>query len=1568
MNTIRVKPSLFILFCLAILFLLASCSQDETSLPKNLGDETSQTSEVVKNEKVAVTGSKTWMQDFNSGELSTQALKGPADAHQKGVWSEVFDWPFIAIHAALLPNGKVFSFGTQPKNLFNYLELEAFHHDVWDPTKGVGLSSHQTLPNATSSNIFCGGVTLLPDGTLMIAGGDLAYEHDLNQNAFKGNADLNLYNYQTGQLTKSPLQMTRGRWYPTLVNLPNGEVGVFGGYDVNQKPTTEVEIWNPKTGWRILNGLEAFTTFFEQNWSYPFVFTAPNGEVFFAQTRFAYLNTDTSTMRFAGTRPSATGMGFGSAVMYDIGKILILGGGNNSIARAEAETIDINGETPAWKKVAAMSSPRKYPDATLLADGQIFVNGGSNRGENAMDSIIYQSEIWNPATEKWSPSASASRSRMYHSTALLLPDATVLTVGGDRPEETANFNGEIYYPPYLFKNDGSGELAPRPVIQSVQTFTYKDAFSLSFNGANKVSKVSFIKTGATTHSWNMSQRFMSLDFKQNGSSLTLTAPNSPDIAPPGYYLIFIFDENGVPSEGKIVNLQNKAPVIKNPGKQTNKFNDSVGLNLEASDPQGEKITYTAKGLPTGLTLNSDNGQIRGNVAAFGNFAVTVTVTNQSGFARDISFNWIISTEGIPDLVLEPLSISPKETGSVTYSVDFQGGLNPKFRWSFDNEAYGAYSSLNTITKAFAKPGHYAISVMATDDTGKEVKLETQQLIYNPFTTKQAKSSSSIFYDTDSNHIWKVNPDNNSVTVMDAKTNSKIQEIPVGQGPRALTQLNHQIWVSNKFDASLTVINKNTLETIRTLKLPYASQPYGIVADSSTDSVYVVLEALGEVLKLDSSGAIQARVSAGANPRHISLSADNKILVTRYITAPVQDELSTNQNLAKGADLMIFSSTLKLETTVVLNKVIDPLATITGSGIANYLGAPVISPDGKTAWIPSKQDDITRGNFRDGNNLTFEHTVRSISSPVDLVNLASDVTKRIDFDNGGIASAAVFSHYGDYLFVALEGSREVAVVDVYNNDELFRFETGFAPQGLALSADGLTLYVDNFMARTVSVHDISSLVNDNSHKPEAVQLITTIKSVDNELLSSQILRGKQLFYDAADDRIGKDNYISCASCHNDGEQDGRVWDFTGLGEGLRNTISLRGRSGMNHGPLHWSGNFDEVQDFEGQMRTLGNGTGLLSDSLFHTGTRADPLGDSKAGLSEDLDAMAAYVASLDTFAASPYRNEDGSLSAEAQIGKRIFQSAGCIACHSGDNFSDSALNVRHDIGTIKASSGKRLNTKLDGLDTPTLRDVWATAPYLHDGSATTLADAVKAHKDVKLTDNETHQLVSYLLQIDGSEDAPQALSDTKLTVTNLEKTAKLSASKGQKDISALTFTVVADKVSTLTSFTLSVSGSGNDALDINAVSLYEDNNQDGKVDTGDNKLVVGTFSEDNGLLTLNLASDLTLTAGETIHFIVTVDISDTLAASLYGSSAALALFGFGLLGLALKRKRVVLMLIILLASILSACSSSPVPPQVIKDDTSVSYQLSLENLSGLSNEKEVFSTGLPIKGQEIIVKK
>jgi mono/diheme cytochrome c family protein len=285
-----------------------------------------------------------------------------------------------------------------------------------------------------------------------------------------------------------------------------------------------------------------------------------------------------------------------------------------------------------------------------------------------------------------------------------------------------------------------------------------------------------------------------------------------------------------------------------------------------------------------------------------------------------------------------------------------------------------------------------------------------------------------------------------------------------------------------------------------------------------------------------------------------------------------------------------------------------------------------------------------------------------------------------------------------------------------------------------------------MDRTVGIFDVGDLTARGQWTAVQVGALTAIAT---EKLPANVLAGKQIFYDARDTRLARDSYMSCASCHNDGGHDGRVWDLTGMGEGLRNTINLRGTAAAQ-GRLHWSSNFDEVQDFEGQIRTLAGGTGLMSDTDFNTGTRSLPLGDPKAGLSADLDALAAYVASLNQFGRSPNRNADGTLTTAGSAGKQVFRASNCAACHSGTAFTDSSTNVLHDIGTLKPTSGSRLGGPLTGIDTPTLRDTWKTAPYLHDGSAATLDAAISAHSGVTLTTTELTNLAAYVGQIDALE--------------------------------------------------------------------------------------------------------------------------------------------------------------------------------------------------------------------------
>jgi YVTN family beta-propeller protein len=659
------------------------------------------------------------------------------------------------------------------------------------------------------------------------------------------------------------------------------------------------------------------------------------------------------------------------------------------------------------------------------------------------------------------------------------------------------------------------------------------------------------------------------------------------------------------------------------------------------------------------------------------------------------------------------------------------------------------------THRFSTAGNYTVTLTAKDAQGNQATSQFVQAIYLPHPTGKPSSSSAIIYRNDEgvNTVWNVNPDSHSVSGFNASTFSKIAEIAVGKNPRVLAFApDGTLWVTNKASFSVSVIDTKQKKVIKTIELPYASQPYGIVFAKKKQLAYIVLEASGELLKLESkTGRVISSLSLGKNPRHISINAaEDRLYISRYITPALPDESTkapktiVNGVYYGGEILVIDTASFTLQKKIVLKHNNEVDSEENARGIPNYLGAMAISPDGHSAWVPSKQDNIKRGKLRDGQDLTFDSAVRSISSKVNLDTHTEVLASRFDHDNGGIASAAAFGKFGSYLFVALEGSREIEVIDAYSHTSLFRIRTDRAPQGLAISDDGLTLFSHNFMERSITVYDLFNLIYARSSD---VPLLARLKTVAREPLTPTVLRGKQLFYDSSDPRLSKEQYSSCASCHNGGRSDGRTWDMTGFGEGLRNTISLLGHGGMDQGMLHWSGNFDEVQDFEVQIRGLSGGTGLMKESDFHSQTRNTAMGTKKAGGSRSLDELAHFVESLKTVPASPYKER--SLSTSASKGKNLFNTKGCVTCHSGTQFTDSAPNIRHDIGTIKETTGQRLNTLLDGLDTPTLLGVWQTAPYLHDGAAKTLEAAIIAHNTTTLTDNEAVHLANYLQQLDHS---------------------------------------------------------------------------------------------------------------------------------------------------------------------------------------------------------------------------
>lgn len=683
------------------------------------------------------------------------------------------------------------------------------------------------------------------------------------------------------------------------------------------------------------------------------------------------------------------------------------------------------------------------------------------------------------------------------------------------------------------------------------------------------------------------------------------------------------------------------------------------------------------------------------------------------------------------------AIPKNATGTVSYSWDFGDG-SPATPFS---------TNVDTV-HIYAQPGHYIVQVTAKDNVST-ARASRMQTIHHAATANAPAAASTIVFDEKQQLVWNVNSDNASVTAVDARQLNKRFETRVGKQPRTLAQApDGSIWVVNEDDATISVLEGNNGALVRTIVLPYASRPYGIAFSPNGAAAYVTLQALGRLVQIDpSTYTIRGELAVGPSPRGIAISHDaQRIFITRFI--------SPNDH---GEVIEVDAANFTLKRTFALAMDRGPDTENSGRGVPNYLSSVRITPDGRSAWLPSKKDNVQRGLRRDGLPLTFESTVRTIVSQIDLVKNAEDLSVRRDLNDRDLANAVVFNPLGDYAFVATQGSNTIDVLDAYSRALITSIENvGLAPQGLALSSDGAKLFVQNFMSRTVAVYDVSAIAANGTNQARKLAEVAT---VSQEALAPQVLHGKQIFFNANDRRMNRDGYLSCASCHLDGEHDGRVWDFSDRGEGWRNTISLRGRRGTGQGRLHWSANFDEVQDFEHDIRNAFGGMGFMQNGDFNSGTRNHPLGARKAGISSELDALAAYVESLAATPASPYRNANGTLTGSARLGRFIFQKQKCASCHGGEDFTDSFSGVRHEVGTLRATSGERLGEPLLALDTPTLRGVWATAPYLHDGSATTLLDVLSnasmKHGNLpQLNAQERQHLASYLAQIDDFEPASE----------------------------------------------------------------------------------------------------------------------------------------------------------------------------------------------------------------------
>ena len=393
----------------------------------------------------------------------------------------------------------------------------------------------------------------------------------------------------------------------------------------------------------------------------------------------------------------------------------------------------------------------------------------------------------------------------------------------------------------------------------------------------------------------------------------------------------------------------------------------------------------------------------------------------------------------------------------------------RYEWDMGDNSPIQVTQNPEISYTYSTSGSYLVRLSLVQN-GKTLSTCTgTQTVNLPSNQGPHPRTSDIQYDRFSDKVWVVNPDNNSLTRINALELEKEVEITVGEFPRTLAQApDHSIWVVNQNKPSISIISEGSDRVNQTIELPYASQPYGIVFHEEAGVAYVSLQATGEVIEIDAvSRQILRRRDVGRWPRAMALDRENsKLYVTRFVS-----------NDSQGEVYQLDTDTFSPLSTLGLAIDPGPDKSTNSRGLPNYLAGIAISPSGNEAWVTSKKDNIQRGLARDRRPLTWENTLRSITSVVNLTTSEEDLSRRIDIDNSDSPTAINFSSLGDKVFIAIQGNNRVEVRNAYTQELISSIDqSGSAPQGLVLSPDNTRLFVHNYLSRTISVYNVEAIIN------------------------------------------------------------------------------------------------------------------------------------------------------------------------------------------------------------------------------------------------------------------------------------------------------------------------------------------------------------------------------------------------------------------------------------------------------------------------------------------------------------
>lgn len=462
------------------------------------------------------------------------------DAEGDGEWSDVEPLGILPIHAMVLPDGKVFSFGTGQSGM----QGGQFLYSLYDPETGQEI----VLPNTTDTDIFCSNMSIDPvSGNVLIFGGDARGEGGPVNGPINDVVVFDYANLEIRDATQG--EMEYDRWYGSSITLPNGEILVLGGTGGGEDIP---EVFNANTGWRTLTGVNM-----NINYYYPKMFVTSDGDVvvFTARGNIYRINTAGAG---SATRIGSVVVPHQSAspgVMYDIDKVAVIG------SDAKLYTVDLSATNPTFTAAADVLSYRRDGGMSVLPDGRVLITGGG-RQFNVLGEAVYVTEIWDPTTNEIEEVESLELARLYHSTHILLPNGTVWVGGGGAPGPLTNLNVEFYAPDYLYAADGN--LADRPTITDAPVnVDNNETFSINVESASTITRVTAVRTGALTHAVNNDTRFVELDFDVvNGNTIDVTTLNA-NIMVPGTWMLYVLDASGTPSEAAMLGVA-VADVIDTP--------------------------------------------------------------------------------------------------------------------------------------------------------------------------------------------------------------------------------------------------------------------------------------------------------------------------------------------------------------------------------------------------------------------------------------------------------------------------------------------------------------------------------------------------------------------------------------------------------------------------------------------------------------------------------------------------------------------------------------------------------------------------------------------------------------------------------------------------------------------------------------------------------------------------------------------------------------------------------------------------------------------------------------------